>query len=407
MIITGPAPIMPTLKYYLQDRRMKMQEFPENENPDSCLEEYRKQLNELRREFSVRDLPDVPFFQFGMGNRKKLMYKNGKLFDPFSGELYYKWSVNCETIIPNEYRVDILTSEGMQVSIFENETGVYILEGKKSRKIGNTDVPLNLPAFKAYKYSEVLKVLHHEILINILDSKPLPNYLVYSNPWRRDAAMMAMCLDSTGNLQLIKNWVMHMDDPYDRNNAGETEADNLGQTLYLVSLFSDTTHPVVQKIIKEIPRYEIKTGHDIFIKGRSDFHDAPVYQTKWLKYGLRSLGIPDKYTIPQLQDNYSSLFWWAYKESYMPGTLDAYEEWGMDKDLYPEYPYIGWAADHFHGKRRNAISNRDYPLTWEQDAGQADYTGMKTLDDIYVNQKISTPHTWHASEVFLYLLEFK
>ena len=34
----------------------------------------------------------------------------------------------------------------------------------------------------------------------------------------------------------------------------------------------------------------------------------------------------------------------------MPGTLDAYEEWGMDKDLYPEYPYIGWAADHFHRK---------------------------------------------------------
>ncbi len=151
----------------------------------------------------------------------------------------------------------------------------------------------------------------------------------------------------------------------------------------------------------------MKTGHEIFIKGRSDFHDAPVYQTKWLKYGLRSLGIPDKYTIPQLQDNYSSLFWWAYKESYTPGTLDAYEEWDMDKDPYPKYPYIGWAADHFHGKRRNAIGNRDYPLTWEQDAGQADYTGMKILNDIYVNQKISTPHTWHASEVFLYLLEFK
>ena len=110
------------------------------------------------------------------------MYKNGKLFNPFSGELYYSWPVNCETIIPNEYRVDILTSEGMQVSIFENETGVYIREGKKIRKIGNTAFPLNLPTFKAYKYNEVLKVLRHEILINILDSKPLPNYLVYSIP---------------------------------------------------------------------------------------------------------------------------------------------------------------------------------------------------------------------------------
>ena len=88
--------------------------------------------------------------------------------------------------------------------------------------------------------------------------------------------MMAMCLDSTGNLQLIKNWVMNIDDPYDRNNAGETEADNLGQTLYLVSLFSDTTHPVVQKILKEIPRFEIKTGYDIFIKGKMIFM-MPLY----------------------------------------------------------------------------------------------------------------------------------
>ncbi len=379
----------------------------ETEYLEVSLQKYRDQLKELRREFSVRDLPKIPFFQFGMGNRKKLIYKNGKLYDPFTGDLYQEWPVKSETIIPNDYRVNIWTSKGDQVAIFENEAGVFINAGKKNRQIENTDVSLNLPAFKGYKYSEVLKVLHHEILINILESEPLPNFLVYRNPWRRDAAMMAMCLNLTGNLTLIKNWVKNIEDPYDRNNGAETEADNLGQTLYLISLFSDTSHPVVNKILKEITRFEIKTGQNTYICGRTDGHEAPVYQTKWLKYGLRSFGLPDKYIIPQIQDNYSSLFWWDYKESYMPGTRDAYEEWNMDKDAYPKYPYIGWAADHFHGKRRNAVSSHDYPLSWEQDASQADYDRMKSIDEVFVKEKISAPHTWHASEMFLYLLEFK
>jgi hypothetical protein len=380
---------------------------PENINPAECLKKYHSQLNELRSKFSVRVLPGVSFFQFGMGNRKKLIYKDGKLYDPFSGKIYHQWPLKQEILIPNEYRVDVLTTDGRSIVLFEDETGVYVREGNKTRMVENTATSLNLPNFKGYKYSEILKVLHHEILINILESKPLPNFLVYSNPWRRDAAMMAMCLNSTGNLPLIRNWVMHIDDPYDRNNGGETEADNLGQTLYLVSLFGDTNHPVVRKILREISRFEVKMSKGVYIVGRTDAHEAPVYQTKWLKYGLISLGMKDPYIVPQIQDNYSSLFWWAFKDSYMPGTIDAYEEWGMAKDKNPKYPYIGWAADHFHSKTRNALSNRDYPLSWEQDASEADYSRMKVIDEKYVNDKISAPHTWHASEMFLYLLEFR
>ncbi len=139
---------MPSETLYASPENMdKMWESPENEIPDYCLEKYRNQLNDLRREFSVRDLPDVPFFQFGMGNRKKLIYKNGKLYDPFTGNLYQAWEVKSETLIPNEYRVDILTSTGNQVVIFENETGVYIREDIKTRQVENTAVPLNLPDF--------------------------------------------------------------------------------------------------------------------------------------------------------------------------------------------------------------------------------------------------------------------
>jgi hypothetical protein len=84
----------------------------------------------------------------------------------------------------------------------------------------------------------------------------------------------------------------------------------------------------------------------------------------------------------------------------MKGTSDAYDEWGNDF-----YPYIGWAADHFHGLKRNPVSNRDYPLTWEIQASQADYNGLAIINDKYVTDKTSTPHTWHAAEIFLYLLD--
>ena len=74
---------------------------------------------------------------------------------------------------------------------------------------------------------------------------------------------------------------------------------------------------------------------------------------------------------------------------------------------HDNYPYIGWARDNFHGKKRSPLSNRLYPLTWEQQASQAKYKNLKIIDDIFVNEKISSPHTWHAAEVFLYLINIK
>lgn len=54
------------------------------------------------------------------------------------------------------------------------------------------------------------------------------------------------------------------------------------------------------------------------------------------------------------------------------------------------------------GAKRSPISNRDYPLTWEQDDSQANYSGLAALDKIYVEKKLSAPHAWHAAEVFLH-----
>ena len=99
--------------------------------------------------------------------------------------------------------------------------------------------------------------------------------------------------------------------------------------------------------------------------------------------------------MPPVADGYSALFWMDFKDAYVPGK---------DNDDRGEYPYLGWACDHFHGAKKSPIGNRDYPLTWEQNASQAAYGGLQVLDPIYVQQKLSAPHTWHAAEVFLYVL---
>jgi len=260
---------------------------------------------------------------------------------------------------------------------------------------GKEEISIRLPAFGENRYARVLRVLHQELLVNVIDGKPMPNYFVYSRPWYRDGAMMAMCLKATGNLGLIKNWVLGLKEPYDRNNGGEREADNLGQALYLISLVSDRNHPLVPQILRELPRWEVQGPGGKYIQGRSDFAAHPAYQTKWAKFGLTSLKLPDPYVIPAVPDSYSALFWMAYKDPYVKG---------QDANDRGPYPYLGWACDHFHGARASPIGNRDYPLTWEQEASQARYEGMKVIAEEFVRQRLATPHTWHAAEAFLYLL---
>jgi hypothetical protein len=46
-------------------------------------------------------------------------------------------------------------------------------------------------------------------------------------------------------------------------------------------------------------------------------------------------------------------------------------------------------------------------LTWERHASQARYEGMARIHPEYVRSSLAAPHTWHAAEAFLYLLELK
>ena len=359
---------------------------------------YRTELDVFRKEFGgARELPAAKFFLFGLGLRTKWLYQTGALMNAHSGEVWRRWNVGDEVILPADYSVILRTSQGQEIRIFEDETGVFVVESGQRERLPGTAAQVRLPGFQEFKYPAVMRVLHQELLVNVTTNGPVPNFFVYSKPWYRDGAMMALAFRETGNLDCIRAWILGLREPFDKNNKGETEADNLGQALFLISLVANTNHPLVAKVLAEVPKFEQQRDGMKFIKGRSDFAEHPVYQTKWLKFGLRALGLPDPYTNPKQKDGYSALFWMDYKEAYVPG----------DSNDRGNYPYLGWACDHFHGEKKSPISNRDYPLTWETKASEANYAGTRLISEAYVKQKVSAPHTWHAAEVFLYLLEMK
>ena len=225
--------------------------------------------------------------------------------------------------------------------------------------------------------------MHAELLVNVMPWGPVPNLWVYPRPWYRDAAMMWLCFQRTGNETVMEPWIAGLRSPFDFNNAGEAEADNLGQVLFLAG---DRKHPVVEKALKAVKRFE-RGRH---ICGRSDFAEHPVYQTKWLKYGLRALGLDDPYEIPAVLDSYSALFWMDYRQHHVPGPR-------FGADAAAKYPYLTWAEAHFHNEPPPAVDESRAPLTWEAEASQAEYWRVG-------GERIARPHTWHAAEMFLYLL---
>ena len=332
-----------------------------------------------------------------MGERPKLLYRDGQLLDALTGEVRLAWDVEHDIIDPSNYVVYIETKDGDHIAIYEDEDGVWVnLDYEVKLCMGVSS--LNLPTFEGHPHEATLRVLHHEILANVMPHGPVPNFFVYPKPWFRDAAMMAMVLDRTGNAHLLDEWILSLRDPFDHNN-GVDEPDNLGQALYLISLASDKEHPLVSTILDTIPHYVKESTSGSYICGPTDGREHPVYQTMWLKFGLRALGLDDPYVIPGLPDSYSTLFWWDFKNAYH----------GPSGGYHPNaerYPYLTWAEAHFFGSPPPMhLTGQGYPLTWEAHASQADYEGMRAIDAVFVERKLCAPHTWHAAEMFLYLHE--
>ena len=175
-------------------------------DPVGALQEYRQNLTHLRPQYPTQDsLPDLHFFLFGMGNRMKLIYRDGRLLNARTGNIERQWDVQEEIIVPSEYTVQLELrptpgSLAQTVQIREDEAGVWILQtGQRTRLIRGTRSPVNLPRFDVDKNGPVLRVLLQEVLMNVFDGKLLTNFLVFDQPIPPDAARMQAVLSATGN----------------------------------------------------------------------------------------------------------------------------------------------------------------------------------------------------------------
>ncbi len=341
------------------------------------------------------------FLLFGMGaKRRKFVYVGGgRLLDAWTLETVRRWQVESECIEPSEYRVDLVDIAGNEVAIFENQDGVWLRENESVEQL-TAGERVNLPRFDGHPFAEWLRALHGELLVNITPFGPVPNLWVYPRPWYRDSAMVLMVLAQTDNLHLVEPWVMGLHKVFDGNNGCE-EPDNIGQVLYMLGLFNAKEHPIVVQALKAISKF--RKGD--YIVGLTDFTEHPVYQTKWLKFGLRALGLDDPFAIPAVPDAYSALFWMDFREHHVPCERFPTRTKAL-------YPYLGWAEAHFYGESPpEALDELSSPLTWEAQASQAEYWRLKALakasviadDDMC--HRVARPHSWHSAEMFLYLRE--
>ncbi len=331
------------------------------------------------------------FFLFGLGGRSKMIYHSGTLRRCADGEILWSGKVLEEQILAAEYKVRVRIPGGW-TTVSEDGTGVTLTDER-----GISDVlsvsPVNLPEFDGHPFRDAMRILHHDVLINIFDGKPVPNFFVYDKPWYRDGAMMAMVLARTGNISLITDWVRSLTDLYDRNNVGVEESDNLGQLLYLLAITGNKDHPLIPFAVEEAKRRTV----DGVLTGQTDFSAHPVYQTKWLKYGMEALGLDTGFIrVPGVPDDYGGLFW-------MDGHREPY-----DGAYCERYPYLSWSRAHTAGfamdtAHLDMLKNPAYPISYETEASQADYEALRPFLPDYADARTAAPHTWHASEMFLYL----
>ncbi|MBQ2736938.1 MAG: hypothetical protein IJF26_05870 [Clostridia bacterium] len=336
--------------------------------------------------------PEKQFFLFGMGHREKTVYIDGKLKTVFKNSVLYSWDVEKEEFLFDEYKVILTLKDGSVVEIYENCEGVYV----NDTCIASSK--LNLPTLEGYKYQKHLRILHHEILISFNENnEPVPNIYVYNKPWYRDGAMMALVLEKTGNIELLRKWATSITELYDKNNWGMSEPDNLGQLAYVLSYFFDKDYPLVNEIIKEAKRI----SRDGCLTGITDGNDHTVYSTLWLKYGLSKLNADTSFiNVPKKFDSYARMFWMdrsdVERETYFENKYDKL------------YPYLTWAVMHFENEEIDKeLLDIQYPMTWEIEASQAKYEKIAPLSENYAKGKCGAPHSWHAAEMFMYLIEFK
>lgn len=363
------------------------------------LENYKKEYDELKTTYQVQTTVDPNWFDyyyFGMGNRKKYYYKANQIIEIDSKKVVKEFDEKEHYLIPNLYTVLIETKNGKFIKIMEDEDGVHFIENNKEEILEGTDVKLSLETFENQKYQNVKKVLYGELLFNIKDSIIYPNIIVYQNPWYRDAAITCMVLKQTNNTDLITDWVMNIEDIYDRQNNGVEEVDNLGELLYILSTQEKRREDLIKRIEDEAERIARLNPNGYYLYGKTDFGDQYLYQNLWYEFGLRSLGKTSSFDINSIpEDLYSKMAWWS---NYSLNDKTPFE-------TSKEYPYLSYASRHKLGEGVIVLNENLYPLSWESFASSAVYQNYQGLENGLSEVNISPLHSWSASELLLWLLD--
>ena len=342
----------------------------------------------------IEEIEDEEFFILGMGLREKYLFvkdtENNKYYKliRYSDTKDILTNLILEHIDYENYTIYATNIKGEKVVINENEKGIYMSINGKNATLDDS-IKINIPSFEDYKYKKQLRILLNEIMVNITKDGPKPNFIAYENPWYRDSSLVAMVLKETGNMPQIQEWIENIDKIYDMQNGYE-EADNLGQVLYLMSLVDNKNIELIEDILEEAEKLKTEEG---YIKGITDGSYHPVYQTKWLIYGLKSLNINyDNWKVPNLYDSYEPLIWFDKESEKL--KLRVSDRW----------PYIMYAYLHYDNTNID-IGDMSYPISSEYSPSKANFEKLRIINNDFSDSKLVVPHSWSAAEMFLYLLD--
>jgi DUF1680 family protein len=144
-----------------------------------ALANYHAHLAAFRAEYGgMDDLPNVRFFLFGMGQRAKFIYRDGRLLNALSGKVVRQWRINSDVIVPPDYAVTLDLGKDGIVVIREDEEAVWLQQNGKREVLEGTHAPVKLPRFTGHPYANVLRVLHQEMLINVTPSRKTRSHIL-------------------------------------------------------------------------------------------------------------------------------------------------------------------------------------------------------------------------------------
>lgn len=347
-------------------------------------------LNVNEKEIEIKE---EPFFILGMGLREKYLFvkeesKEKYKLVRYSDEQEIINNLILENIDYENYVIYAKDENKNKITIYENENGIYIHK-ENEEKVLDDSIKINIPTFDNYKHKKQLKILFNEVMINITKDGPKPNFIAYKNSWYRDSAIIAMVLKKTDNVNQIEDWISKINSIYDMQN-GCKEPDNLGQVLFLVSLIDNKNEKLVNDILEEAQDTKTEDG---YINGITDGTYHPVYQTKWLIYGLKSLGLNyEEWKIPNIYDDYESLLW--FEKAEQNKSIENSDRW----------PYLFFARLHYAGIPISFEENT-YPISSEYCPSKANFKEMSMINESFTKSELIVPHAWSAAEMFLYLVD--